>query len=905
MSTIHIDGKSHPADPGKNLLQVSLSLGYDLPYFCWHPALGSVGACRQCAVRQYRDEEDKQGQIVMACMVPAADGTRISIEDEEAREFRKSVIEWMMTNHPHDCPVCDEGGECHLQDMTVMTGHAYRRFRFRKRTFTNQYLGPFINHEMNRCIQCYRCVRFYKDYAGGRDLDAFASRNHVYFGRSEEGVLENEFSGNLVEVCPTGVFTDKTLKNHYTRKWDLQSAPSICAHCGLGCNTLAGARYGGVRRILNRYHHEINGYFLCDRGRYAYEFANRPSRIRHPLHHEMAHDPDVLSRPETRPVDDALNSARRRLREARRVIGIGSPRASLESNYALRTLVGEDHFFNGLPAAEAHLVDFALDLLRNGPVRTPSLRDIENADAVLVLGEDLTHTAPRMALAVRQALMRAPEEKAAATAGVPAWNDRAVRDVIQTERGPLFVAAADRTRLDDAATAALHRAPDDLARFGFAVAHAVHKDAPAVEGFSGEDANLAQQVAETLLAAKNPVVIAGTSLGSEALLQAAANVAWALHQAGKDTGLSVVVPEANSFGVGLLGGRPLREAFEAVSSGKADAAVILENDLFRRTHALDVQRFLEGLDTVIALDSLRNHTTDRAHLVFPAGTFAESDGTFVNNEGRAQRFFQVLPPEGDVAESWRWLGRLGMGGAPGDEPRWQNLDDVVDSLVADLPQLAGVREAAPDAAYRHLGARYPRSPRRFSGRTAMLANIEVSEPKPAEDPDSPLSFTMEGTTAQPPAALVSHYWAPGWNSVQALNKFQEEVGGPNCGGPPGVRLIEPEKTVHSYHTKIPPAFSPPENKYLVIGLHHIFGSEELSVHAPALAERVPQPYIAIGEADAEKRGVAEGDELALRLYGREHKLPASIHPRLPQGVLGIPAGLPGLTGLVLPADGHL
>ncbi len=904
MSTIHIDGKSHPADPGKNLLEVSLSLGYDLPYFCWHPALGSVGACRQCAVRQYRDEDDTKGQIVMACMVPAADGTRISIEDEEAREFRKSVIEWLMTNHPHDCPICDEGGECHLQDMTVMTGHSCRRFRFRKRTFTNQYLGPFINHEMNRCIQCYRCVRFYKDYAGGSDLDAFASHNHVYFGRSEEGVLENEFSGNLVEVCPTGVFTDKTLKNHYTRKWDLQSAPSICAHCGLGCNILAGARYGGVRRILNRYHHEINGYFLCDRGRYAYEFANRPARIRHPLYHETAHDPDAHSRVETQPANEALRIARQRLQEARRIIGIGSPRASLESNYALRALVGEDHFYNGLPAAEAHLIDFALDLLRHGPVRASTLHEIEKADAILILGEDLTHTAPRMALAVRQSLMRAPEEKAR-SAGVPPWNARAVRDVIQEERGPLFVAAADRTPLDAVAAGALHRAPVDLARFGFAVAHAVHQDAPAVEGLSEEDAAFARQVAETLRTAKNPIVISGTSLGSEPLLQSAANVAWALQQAGKDTGLSLVVPEANSFGVSMLGGRPLREAFEAVSNGKADAVIILENDLYRRTHDLDVDHFLEGLDTVIALDSLRNRTTDRAHLVFPAGTFAESGGTLVNNEGRAQRFFQVLPPTGDVAESWRWLGRLSMGAAPSDEPRWTTLDEVINALAAELPELAGVRQAAPDAEYRHQGARFPRSPRRFSGRTAMLANIEVSEPKPPEDSDSPLSFTMEGTSAMPPGALVSHYWAPGWNSVQALNKFQEEVGGPNRGGDPGVRLIEPEKTVHSYFTEIPAAFVPPESKYLVIGLHHIFGSEELSAHAPAINERAPQPYLAISQADAEKRNVAEGDELALRLYGREHQLPARIHPHLPRGVLGIPVGLPGLTGLVLPTDGHL
>ena len=280
MAVIYVDNRPYTVKDGQNLLQACLGLGFNIPYFCWHPAFGSVGACRQCAVKQFKDEHDTRGKIVMACMTPAADGVRISIDDPEAKEFRASVIEWMMINHPHDCPVCDEGGECHLQDMTVMTGHVHREYAFPKRTFRNQNLGPLINHEMNRCIHCYRCVRFYREYAGGRDFDALAAHDHVYFGRAEDGTLENEFSGNLVEVCPTGVFTDKTFKRHYTRPWDLQTAPSICAHCALGCNTIPGARYGELRRIRNRYNGEVNGYFLCDRGRYGYEFVGVDARDR-------------------------------------------------------------------------------------------------------------------------------------------------------------------------------------------------------------------------------------------------------------------------------------------------------------------------------------------------------------------------------------------------------------------------------------------------------------------------------------------------------------------------------------------------------------------------------------------------------------------------------------------------
>ena len=189
MATIYIDNKPHVVKDGENLLHACLSMGLDLPYFCYHPALHSVGACRQCAVKIFSDEHDTSGRIAMACMTPVRDGIRLSIDDPEARAFRAGVIEFLMANHPHDCPVCDEGGECHLQDMTVMTGHTYRAYRHAKRTHVNQYLGPFVNHEMNRCIACYRCVRFYRDYAGGTDLDVFAGHDagNGGFGLSRNG----------------------------------------------------------------------------------------------------------------------------------------------------------------------------------------------------------------------------------------------------------------------------------------------------------------------------------------------------------------------------------------------------------------------------------------------------------------------------------------------------------------------------------------------------------------------------------------------------------------------------------------------------------------------------------------------------------------------------------------------
>jgi len=305
--------------------------------------------------------------------------------------------------------------------MTVMTGHDYRRYVFEKRTFENQYLGPFVNHEMNRCIQCYRCVRFYREYAGGRDLNAFSLRNLVYFGRERDGVLENEFAGNLVEICPTGVFTDATLKRHYTRKWDMQMAPSVCVHCGLGCNTTVAERYESVRRIVNRYNGALNGYFLCDRGRYGYEFVNSNRRIRQ-------------ARISGEDVAKEAAIAHLMLLSTGSMVGIGSPRATLESNFAVRQLTGADRFYAGIAVTESRVLGLILDILRRGPARTPSLREIEESDAVFILGEDLPNVAPRTALSVRQSVRQQPMP-VADRVHVPRWMDTIERGRYSPARG--------------------------------------------------------------------------------------------------------------------------------------------------------------------------------------------------------------------------------------------------------------------------------------------------------------------------------------------------------------------------------------------------------------------------------------------------------------------------------------
>lgn len=900
MATIHVDGKEYEVNGADNLLEACLSLGLDIPYFCWHPALGSVGACRQCAVKQYQNAEDTRGRLVMSCMTPASDDTFISIDDEEAKQFRESVVEWLMTNHPHDCSVCEEGGNCHLQDMTVMTGHSFRRYRFTKRTHRNQDLGPFISHEMNRCIACYRCVRYYKDYADGTDLGVYGAHDNVYFGRPEDGTLESEFSGNLVEICPTGVFTDKTHSERYNRKWDMQFAPSICQQCSIGCNISPGERYGELRRIENRYNGTVNHYFLCDRGRFGYGYVNLKDRPRQPV---QRRGDDFI----TLNAEQAMQGAADILRQSKKVIGIGSPRASVESNFALRELVGEENFYTGIAHREQERLQLALKVLREGGIYTPALREIESYDAVLVLGEDVTQTGARVALAVRQAVKGKAREMAAAQK-VADWQIAAILNIGQRAKYPLFVTNVDDTRLDDIA-AWTYRAPvEDQARLGFAIAHALDNSAPAVDGIEPELQNKIDVIVQALAGAKKPLIISGTNAGSIEVIQAAANVAKALKGRGADVGITMIARSVNSMGLGIMGGGSLEEALTELETGRADAVVVLENDLHRHASATRVNAALAKAPLVMVVDHQRTAIMENAHLVLSAASFAESDGTVINNEGRAQRFFQVYDPayydsKTVMLESWRWLHSL-HSTLLSREVDWTQLDHVIDAVVAKIPELAGIKDAAPDATFRIRGQKLAREPHRYSGRTAMRANISVHEPRQPQDIDTMFTFSMEGNN-QPTAhrSQVPFAWAPGWNSPQAWNKFQDEVGGKLRFGDPGVRLFETSENGLDYFTSVPARFQPQDGKWRIAPYYHLFGSDELSQRAPVFQSRMPQPYIKLNPADAAKLGVNAGTHVSFSYDGNTVTLPVEIAEGLTAGQVGLPMGMSGIAPVL--AGAHL
>ena len=529
-------------------------------------------------------------------------------------------------------------------------------------------------------------------------------------------------------------------------------------------------------------------------------------------------------------------------------------------------------------------------------IYNPNMREIESYDAVLILGEDLTQTAPRMALSVRQAAKQSSRN--GCKTRTPDWLAEPVQRIGQEAKSPIYILAATQTRLADVATGEVVASPNDIARLGFAVAAAVKGET--VNGLDDDAKAFAQTIADTLKAANKPLIIAGTSLQDASIMEAAAELTQNL---GSKAGLSLVVPEVNSMGLALFGGLSLEQAF----AQDYDTLVIVENDLFRRLPAAQVKAALDKAETVIVLDHSETETVKQADIVLSAASFAEGDGTVVSQEGRAQRFYQVYDPsyykpEYAIKESWRWLHAIetGLKGKPID---WTVLDDVIETIVKNVPVLEAIQDVAPDAGYRVHGLKIAREPRRYSGRTAMRAPLSVHEPKQPTDPDSALTFSMEGYVGpQKASSLVPFAWAPGWNSPQSWNKYQDEVGGHLKGGDSGVRLFDrlAKRPARSYVA--PTAVVANPESFRLVPMHHIFGSGEFTIKTPAMETRIPEAVFAVGEQDATRLNLQEGQRITVKAGETTVSLPVQVIEYLPTGYIGYPVGLAPTVSLAEPVS---
>ena len=696
MPKLIIDDRDIEVAPKTLVIEAAAQLGIMIPRFCYHPALGSVGACRVCAVK-FLDGPLKG--IQMSCMVEAQDGMVVSTTDAEAADFRKHIIEWLMLNHPHDCPVCDEGGHCLLQDMTVSGGHGIRRYAGRKRTYTDQYLGPLIQHEMNRCIHCYRCARYYQEFSGYRDLGVMRNANRTYFGRFQDGILESPFTGNLSDICPTGVYTDKPSR-FFGRRWDYQRNPSLCINCSLGCHTVASIRYREVKRQEARFSEVVNGHFICDRGRYGFFYATLESRVRH-----ASIDGETVS------YERALQAAIAKLAKTSRdsgssaIAAVGSARSSLETQAMLKHLCRLGGWRNPVyfrDPATASKVKTAIARLE--PELAVSLRELEGADYILCVGADPTSEAPMLAMAMRQAQRNG--------ARVVVMDPRPVSLALDFDH---LAAGADEMSglVGLFIKAAVDR--ETAASFGKDAADFFDK-LPDLDRVAGHPADFFAAAVSDLKKSRRPVIVCGTDIVPVQVPGMAADLALLLRAADKKAGLFYLLPGANAFGAGLLSDdeTSLPGIIEAIENGDVRSLVLVESDpFFNCADRNRLARALDRLDLLIVLDYLDSESAQKAHIILPSTTLYEADGIFVNQEGRAQMVRQAYGGGAPIVQSGGGdhPPRLYGAGIPGSDPRlaWMTMAELADDklksegkalspilyrLLADLfPELADIDES--------------------------------------------------------------------------------------------------------------------------------------------------------------------------------------------------------------------
>jgi len=666
MPTLTIDNRTVTVPAGSNVLDAAIALGLVVPHFCYHEALGAIGSCRLCAMSFV---EGPVKGVQMGCMIKAEDGMVVTTLDEASVIQRKHVIEWLMSNHPHDCPVCDEGGECQLQDMTIAGGHSLRRYRGPKRTYRNQDLGPFVVQEMNRCIQCYRCVRTYQEYCGGDDFGVLGSRNRVFYGRFKPGRLESPFSGNIVDVCPTGVLTDKTFR-FTTRLWDLQEAPSVCPHCSVGCAVIPGGRYRELQRIRAGINPEVNGPFICDRGRFGHAFTNHPERPR---------TPNIKGREVA--WDEALTTLEQQVFNMTALHGegcvalLGSSRASLEANALLAELGRK----RNLPVVfEAHARrDRAARQAVAGLEGSATLEQVRQSDLLVTVGCDPLAEAPVLGLAMRQAARNG------------------ARVVVIDPRPVKLPCASDHLPL---AARQLDLALDALAGGETA-------------GFDAAQTAFLDGVRNALAGAERPVLIGGAHLlGFDGIerLQALAQ---------RNTGEKrrcltySVFNGPNSIGAALFAaGDNFDTLLTAMEAGTIRGLICLESDpLSDTTDPGRTAVALAHLELLVCIDGLPTLTTRRADILLPSRVVAESEGVYVNAEGRMQAFARVLEPGVPLRQTaaGNFPPRRFEATTPGSAPlpdwqilarllgRSEDLAELRAGLEADDARLAGLNALCP------------------------------------------------------------------------------------------------------------------------------------------------------------------------------------------------------------------
>ena len=639
--TVEVDGRPIEARKGEMLIAATDREGIYIPRFCYHKHLAVVANCRMCLV-----EVEKAPKPLPACATPVADGMRVHTTSATTLKAQRGVMEFLLINHPLDCPICDQGGECELQDLSMGYGRGISRFAEGKRAVADEDLGPLIATEMTRCIHCTRCVRFLEEIGGVKELGGMYRGEHQEISTYVGSGVRSELSGNITDICPVGALTNKAFRFR-ARSWEMLGFPAVSPHDGVGANLEVHTLRGRIQRVVPRESEAINETWIPDRDRYGVEGLAAEDRLQRPMVKRDGTWYEVAW-------ETALDQAAERLRAvaerhgADALGGLLAPSATLEELYLAARLVrglGSGNVDHRLREVDTCDQEQAPPF----PYLGQSIAELELCDAALLVGSHLRHEQPMLNHRLRKAAL--------AGGAVMALNPRAFDWNL-----PLAAEAVTRPE----------RLVERLATVAQAVAGRAGRELPeGLAHLAGEVDDEAQALADRLHGAQRPAVLLGALAGSHpqaATLRALGSCLSDLCGAR----LGVLPEAANTAGGWLAGAVPHREAGgarAAVAGRSADAmlrsglqgALLLNveptRDLWDPQAA---QQALEGAESVVAVTAFADkRLREVADVLLPMGAFGESAGTYVNAEGRWQSVRGVAEPLGEARPGWRILRALG------------------------------------------------------------------------------------------------------------------------------------------------------------------------------------------------------------------------------------------------------
>ncbi len=651
MAELNIDGKTVTVADGSVVMHAADAAGIYVPHFCYHKKLSIAANCRMCLV-----DIEKMPKPMPACATPVTNGMIVRTKSEKATKAQQSVMEFLLINHPLDCPICDQGGECLLQDLAVGYGGSASRYDEEKRVVFHKDVGPLIGmEEMSRCIHCTRCVRFGQEVAGVMELGMIHRGEHSEITTAEGRTIDSELSGNMIDICPVGALTSKPFR-YSARTWELSRRKSVSPHDSTGANLIVQVKAGKVMRVLPLENEAVNECWIADRDRFSYEALNSDARLTQPMIKQggqwqtvdwntaLSYVADGLKRVKAEFGSQgmgALAHAGSTTEElhllARLVRGIGSESIDHRLRHA--------DFGNVAPADHARWLGL-------------SIAELSRLDRALVVGSFLRKDHPLFAQRLRQAVKH----------GAQIHSLHAVHD-------DWLMPIASHTTV---APSGWLQALADVAQ---AVAQAKGLDAPMV----GQATEAAQAIAASLLSGQRVAVLLGNTAAQHPQASALLALSQWIAQA-CDARCGYLGEAGNTVGAQLVGALPGEGGLNAAQMlTQPMKALLLLNcePVLDGADAVATRRALAASGLVVALTAFKDGLADVADVMLPIAPFTETAGSFVNAEGLVQSFHGVAKPLGETRPGWKVLRVLGnLLGVPGFD--FETVEDVRQEALGDV-----------------------------------------------------------------------------------------------------------------------------------------------------------------------------------------------------------------------------